>query len=179
VLLPFIKEGIEQGERAFHVINPGLRAEHVRRLGAAGIEVAAKGRGRLEVRGWDEVHLWGDHFDLDAWLRLLEAVLSGTHLAGPLAVRVVIDKGWMLEHFTGVDDILEYESLCNDVAGRFAQPIICAYDLTRFSAGLIIDILRTHSIVLLGYILRENPFFVPPQEFLQELRERRDHDPPA
>ena len=34
------------------------------------------------------------------------------------------------------------------------------------------DILRTHSTVIIGGILQQNPFFVPPDEFLHELRER-------
>ena len=36
------------------------------------------------------------------------------------------------------------------------------------------DIMRTHPIVIIGSILQENPFFVPPAEMLRELRERRD-----
>ena len=35
------------------------------------------------------------------------------------------------------------------------------------------DIMRTHRIVLIGGLLQENPFFVPPDEFLQELRLRK------
>jgi hypothetical protein len=35
------------------------------------------------------------------------------------------------------------------------------------------DILRTHPMVIIGGILQENAFFVPPDEFLQELRERK------
>jgi hypothetical protein len=35
------------------------------------------------------------------------------------------------------------------------------------------DILRTHPMVIIGGILQENIFFVPPDEFLQELRERK------
>ena len=37
------------------------------------------------------------------------------------------------------------------------------------------DILRTHPMVIVGGILQENHFFVPPDEFLRELRERRGH----
>jgi hypothetical protein len=35
------------------------------------------------------------------------------------------------------------------------------------------DIMRTHPMVIIGGILQENPFFVPPDEFLQELRQRK------
>ena len=34
------------------------------------------------------------------------------------------------------------------------------------------DILRTHPMVMLGGVLQKNPFFVPPAEFLAELKER-------
>ncbi len=36
------------------------------------------------------------------------------------------------------------------------------------------DILRTHPMVIVGGVLQANPFFVPPDEFLRELRARRD-----
>jgi hypothetical protein len=34
------------------------------------------------------------------------------------------------------------------------------------------DILRTHPMVIIGGILQSNPFWVPPEEFLRELRAR-------
>jgi hypothetical protein len=35
------------------------------------------------------------------------------------------------------------------------------------------DILRTHPMVIVGGVLKENPFFVPPDEMLRELRLRK------
>jgi hypothetical protein len=37
----------------------------------------------------------------------------------------------------------------------------------------VIDIMRTHPLVIVGGILQHNPFFVPPREFLDEIRARR------
>jgi len=34
--------------------------------------------------------------------------------------------------------------------------------------------MRTHPLTIIGGIIQENPFFVPPDEFLRELRERRE-----
>ena len=34
------------------------------------------------------------------------------------------------------------------------------------------DILRTHPMVIIGGVLQSNPFWVPPDEFLRELRAR-------
>src|ERR1051325_10782232 len=41
------------------------------------------------------------------------------------------------------------------------------------------DIMRTHPMVVIGGILQENPFFVPPDEMLRELRERAATTRPA
>jgi hypothetical protein len=46
------------------------------------------------------------------------------------------------------------------------------YDLQKFSASMVMDIMRTHPMVIIGGLMQENPFFVPPDEFLQELRAR-------
>jgi hypothetical protein len=35
------------------------------------------------------------------------------------------------------------------------------------------DILRTHPMAIIGGQLQTNPFFVPPDEFLRELHQRR------
>ena len=37
----------------------------------------------------------------------------------------------------------------------------------------MLDIMRTHPMVVVGGVLQQNAFFVPPDEFLAELRERR------
>ena len=50
VLLPFIKEGFERGEKAFHIVDPKLREEHLRRLESAGIKAAAtEATGQFEL----------------------------------------------------------------------------------------------------------------------------------
>ena len=38
------------------------------------------------------------------------------------------------------------------------------------------DVLRTHPMVNNGGVHQQNPFFVPPDEFLRELRERAGRD---
>jgi hypothetical protein len=45
--------------------------------------------------------------------------------------------------------------------------------LHQFGAEVVMDIMRTHPMVIIGGILQENPFFVPPDEMLREIRERQ------
>jgi hypothetical protein len=37
--------------------------------------------------------------------------------------------------------------------------------------------MRTHPMIIIGGVLQENAFFVPPDEFLRELRQRRSTRP--
>jgi hypothetical protein len=61
----------------------------------------------------------------------------------------------------------------NDVWRRHDDAVICTYHLGKFSGDTVVDIMRTHPMVIIGGILQRNPFFVPPEVFLPELRERR------
>jgi hypothetical protein len=38
----------------------------------------------------------------------------------------------------------------------------------------VIDIMRTHPMVIIGGMLQRNPFFLPSEQLLPELRERRE-----
>jgi hypothetical protein len=179
ILLPFIREGLEQGERAFHIVDPAQRLGHLERLARAGIDAAAALRStQLEVRAWEEAYLRGRRFDQEAMLALIEEVLDSGKAHGFALTRLVAQMEWALQDLPGVDDLLEYEIRLNYLLPRYADPLICTYDLARFGGGLVIDVLRTHPMVIIGGILQENPFFVPPDEFLSELR-RRSRPVPA
>lgn len=36
--------------------------------------------------------------------------------------------------------------------------VVCAYDLNRYSGAFIIDIMRTHPMIIVGGLLQDNPF---------------------
>ena len=75
VLLPFIQDGFESGDRAFHIVDPKLRNEHLRRLASAGIDVAAaRDSGQLELRTWADTHLRDGEFNQDKTMALFEAI---------------------------------------------------------------------------------------------------------
>jgi DcmR-like sensory protein len=173
VLLPFIKEGFDDGDRAFHIIDSRNRAEHLRHLQQASIDVSdAQRKGQLEVWGWEDAYLLDGHFDQSRMLALIEEVLAGGKAQGFNLTRLVANMEWVLEDRPGVHDLVEYETRLNYVLPKYAAAVCCTYDVARFGASVVMDIVRTHPMVIIGGIIQENPFFVPPDEFLQELRER-------
>ncbi len=174
MLHSFIKDGFDRGDKAFHLVNPELREEHLKRLAEAGINVQnAMDTGQLEVRPWQDAYLHGDHFDQNAMLALIEEVLQSADTAGYPLTRLVAHMEWALLDKPGVDNLVEYETRLNYVLPKYDDPVICTYDLSKFPASMVMDIMRTHPVVIIGGILQENPFFVPPDQFLLELRERR------
>jgi len=173
VLLPFIKEGLKRGEKAFHIVDPKLREEHLDRLRSAGVDVAkAEQCGRLELRNWAESYLREGHFDQEGMLALAQEVIEGGTQQGFALTRLVAHMEWALGEWPGVDDLVEYETRLNYILPRYKDPVICTYDLAKFGGSIVVDIMRTHPMIIIGGIVQENPFFVPPDEFLRELAQR-------
>lgn len=124
VLLPFIREGFAQGDRAFHVVDPRHRPEHLCRLQEAGIDVAgAERKGQLVVRRWEDAYLRDGHFDQNRMLALIEEVLTEGKAQGFPLTRLVANMEWALEDRPGVDDIVEYETRLNYVLPKYDDAV--------------------------------------------------------
>jgi len=174
VLLPFMTDGFACGDKAIHVVNPGQRDDHLRRLAAAGIDTAAaERRGQLELRPNADTYLQEGCFDQDRMLAVFEQLASGNARHGFPRSRIVCRMDWAAGSRVLVDNVIEFESRVNDVWRRHDDAVICTYHVGQFTGDAIVDILRTHPMVILGGILQRNPFFVPPEHFLPELRKRR------
>ena len=125
VLLPFIKDGFDVGEKAYHIVDPQLRDEHIRRLTSAGIDVAAAEQsGRFELRNWSDAYLRGGHFDQERMLALIQEVLEGGRLQGFSLTRLIAHMEWALEDRPGVNDLVEYEARLNYILPRYKDPVI-------------------------------------------------------
>jgi len=146
VLLPFIKDGFESGDKAIHVVNPDRRADHLERLEEFGIDTAdGERRRQLEVRTNAETYL----------------------------SRIVCHMDWAADTRTHVDDLVEFESRVNDLWCDHDDAVVCTYNLAKFGGDIVMDMVRTHPMVIIGGILHQNPFYLPPERFLREFRQRR------
>jgi hypothetical protein len=173
VLLPFIRDGFACDHKAVHIVNSGQEAAHRQRLVEAGIDVdAAERDGQLDLRKNTETYLRDGAFDPDRMLMAFEDMASGSHPRFPLS-RVVCHMEWAADNASCIDQLIEFESRVNDVWQRREDAVICTYNLARFGGDTVIDIMRTHPMVIIGGVLQQNPFYVPPEQFLLELTARR------
>jgi hypothetical protein len=173
VLRSFIKEGFDRGDRAFHLIDPERREDHLKRLADAGINVDEEiESGQLEVHPWQDGPLHGERFDQDTWLAGFEDVLRSGPTAGYARTRFLAQMEWALVDMPGVNDLIEFETRVNYIVPKYDDPVICSYDLDKFDASTVIYALRTHPVVIIGELVQENPFYVEPDQLLLELQQQ-------
>jgi hypothetical protein len=106
-------------------------------------------------------------------LAVFEQLAGGNATHGFPLSRIVCRMDWLADGKPAVDDVIEFESRVNDIWRRHDDAVICTYQLQQFSGDAVIDIMRTHPMVIIGGTLHRNPFFVPPEQFVPEFRRRR------
>ncbi|TLX57764.1 hypothetical protein DN826_07780 [Stutzerimonas nosocomialis] len=174
VLLPFLKEALEQGEKTVHILNPQALDGHRQRLSEAGIDAhACEACGQLELKPWQGAYLDEDGaFDKDRMLQNLSELCETAAADGYPRVRIMGNMDWIFAEKNGAKDLLAYEAEVNEVLSRNRHPAICVYDTSRLSGSMMMDLLRTHPLTLINGIVQENPFYTPASEMLEELRTR-------
>ena len=173
ILLPFIKEGFDQGNRAVHILGPSEREDFVLRLEQVGINVSdAEHSGQIAVRSWDDSCIRNGTFDAHQQTALVEELLAEGKARGFEFTRPIVRMEWAFQGLPAVNQIIEHETQLNQTLKKYSCVGCWTYDLSKFSASAIMDLLRTHPLVLIGEVLHRNAFFVPPEELLRERRER-------
>ncbi|WP_439363451.1 MEDS domain-containing protein [Bradyrhizobium sp. DASA03005] len=178
-LMPFICDGLDCGQRAFHVLPERHIDDHVTRLRSAGIDVEAAQRlGQLELALPQDTYLRTGRFDKEDMLDLIQRVLqNGAALGYPLT-RMIAHPETALDNWKSRNDWAEYEMRLNSALSNFDDAVICTFDVNLLNTALAIDILRTHPVVVIGGVLVENSFFTTPEDFLREVTERTSASQP-
>ena len=175
VLRSFYCDGFDRGEKATHIVDAEHRGPYLKRLAEDGIDVKRViDTGQLEVLPWTDMYVRDHRFDQDAMLASVEELIrSGVSAGYTLTKLVGHHMDWVFTDKPALDNLLEYEARLNDLLSKHSGPVICNYDLSMVNASVAIDIIRTHPLVIIGGLLRENTFFVSPDKFLEEMRRRR------
>lgn len=174
VLMPFIRDGFRCGDKAIHVVNPDQKDQHLERLRGADVDVdGAQRTGQLDLRTNTETYLKDGSFDQNRMLQAFEEMANGNgNRAFPLS-RIVCRMDWAAADQSNALNLIEFESRVNHVWRRHDDAVICTYHLPKFGGETVVDIMRTHPMIIIGGVIQQNPFYVPPEIFLNEIRERR------
>ena len=162
VVLPFVRDGLRNGEQCIYVADEQPVDEWRFELQAYGIDVQTElTNGSLVVCSGESWRQPGDFNSIAnarrGWAMMEQAF---ERFRG---IRLVIDAGWMLEPPVAVESLCHWEATINPLieGGREAR-VICQYNLSRHSAPAVHSALRTHPILLLDGRQRTNPYYEAP-----------------
>ena len=156
LLLPFVVEGIGQGDRAFHIVDPELRDALLERLTTSGVDVdTATTSGQLEVHTWTDSYLRGGTFDGPAQVDYIRHALEEGRRQGYPRTRLIGSTEWAIDDTTA-RALLAYEKRVDEYLRSVPDVVICTYDLNHHSARTIAEVIATHPVALVGGVLRTN-----------------------
>jgi MEDS: MEthanogen/methylotroph, DcmR Sensory domain len=173
VFLPFVAEGLHSDDRVVLLLDRHERADRMRLMIESGLDVdAAEREGRLITITWEHSYLQaGDRFDQAAMLDLVERLAVDLSRSGKLT-RAWAEMAWAAGYVPGRDELIEYESRLNWILPKYDLAVVCAYDVSKFSSEVVVNLLHTHPHVVLKGALSQNPFYLPPDTLLPELSRR-------
>lgn len=174
ILNPYFQEGLDNGEEVVTIVESAFHGEHLQRMRAGGVPVdQATEKGQLKLYSSEETYLQDGVFVVDRMYDLLEDALRRAQQGPYGRIRTCGDMEWALQNLPGSDDLMTYEARVNLLAPRYDCTLLCVYDANRFSGRAVADVLATHSHVVLGGRVVENPYFVEPVSYLKTLIQRR------
>ena len=95
-----------------------------------------------------------------------EAVESGCE-----CIRLLGNIGWSKPGWPDDLDILAFESKVTGAAKKFPCVVMCMYDVASLSGNIMVHgAYETHPLTFVGNVLRENPFYIGVDEYLERLK---------
>jgi len=176
-VIPYMKIGLERGEKCLYVVDDNTAAMVVTAMKGAGIEVeSAVESGQLAIVSKQDSYLKQGYFDPDWMIAFLKRTTDEAKAAGFSALRVTGEMTWVLGGDPGTERLMEYEAKLNYFLPENAALAICQYSRGRFAPAIIKDVIATHPTVICGGLVCSNFYYVPPDEFLGEDRPAREID---
>lgn len=176
VTLPFIRDGLRDGECCLYIADAAEVDDLYLELQADGIDAqCARRDGALEVvtrNTWRAFCHKGSVPMAREVLALLRQKLSEF-----AAVRIAGDVDWSVDPAIPDDVLCHWEATANVVFDGLMTRVLCQYDIDRYPPAFIIAALRTHPVVLYNGQQVVNPFYEAPRILRDEpMFNHNSHD---
>ncbi|MBI4825378.1 MAG: MEDS domain-containing protein [Nitrospirae bacterium] len=176
-VIPFMRIGLERGEKCVYIVDDNTAEMVIREMKAAGIDVDTAVRsGKLDILRKQDAYLKQGYFDPDWMISFLKRATDEAKAAGFSALRATGEMTWMLGGDPGTERLIEYEAKLNYFLPQNDVLAICQYNRSRFSPEIIKDVIYTHPLIIFGGVVCRNFYYVPPDEFLGKEQAAREID---
>ena len=169
VVTPFLRQGLEQGEKVIYIADTRTAATILGYLRDDGLDVEPHlARGQLAVLTRDEAYTREGVFDPEGMIALLRDETGQALAEGYPALRVTGEMTWALRGLPGSERLIEYEARLNEFFPGSPCLAICQYDRRRFDPAVLLEVLHTHPIAIIGSQVYDNFHYIPPVELLSD-----------
>jgi len=175
VAIPFIRIGLERGEKCIYIADDGTEAIVRDAMDAGGIDVErAISTNRLMLEKKEDVYLKHGSFDPE-WMFTFWGDASAEAMGqGFSTLRVTGETEWVVRGAPGLERWIEYESRITHVLARHNCVVLCQYNRKLFPPELILDVIRTHATVIHRGVVCRNMYYVPADELLGTNQAERE-----
>ncbi|WP_049926386.1 sensor histidine kinase [Halopiger goleimassiliensis] len=171
---PFVRQGIEQGERVMYVIDDLSTDAVLEQLRGDAVDVdAALESGQLTFHTLDETYLRSGRFDADDMLGVYADAIEEAKAEYP-GLRVTANTNFVLDDHATIEEFMAYESRVNDLFEGEDCIALCHYDCNRIPAEMLVDVIRTHPHLVYDDTVCHNFYYTPPEEFFEPEETARD-----
>jgi chemotaxis family two-component system sensor kinase Cph1 len=174
-VIPYIKIGLERGEKCIYIVDDNTAAMVINGMKGAGMDVdTALKSGKLAIISKQDAYLKQGYFDPDWMIGFLKRATDEAKAAGFSALRVTGEMTWVLGGDTGTERLMEYEAKLNYFIAENDALALCQYNRNRFTPEIIKGVIDTHPLVICGGMVCRNFYYVPPDDFLGEERPAKE-----
>jgi transcriptional regulator with GAF, ATPase, and Fis domain len=175
VAIPFIRIGLDRGEKCIYIVDDGAEDSVRQAMYAEGIDVErATASKSLVLTAKDQSYLKRGSFDLDWMFTFWKDATEAAKNEGFTALRATGETGWVLSGCPKFENWIEYESRVTHTLAQNNGLALCQYDRRIFAPEVILEVIRTHPIVVYRGKVCKNLYYVPPEEFLSSNRAERE-----
>ena len=175
VAIPFIRIGLDRGEKCVYVADAGTETVVRDAMDAEGIDVErAISTGSLVLETKEAAYMKRGSFDPE-WMFTFWADATAEAMGqGFSALRATGETEWVRRGAPGLERWMEYESRMTHVLAHHNCLALCQYNRQLFPPEVVLDVIRTHPTVIYRGVVCRNLYSVPPDEFLRANQKERE-----
>jgi len=159
--VPYLVEGLRAGDKVVYVADDLTIAELEQSLVAAGVDVKRESaQGNLALTTATAAFFPNGTFDLDAALAGVGALASSAVKDGFRRVRFSVEMTYLLAKVPGIERGPEFESRANEeVFAKLPFVCVCSFNTARDLSNTLVDVLRTHPVLIHDGVPLANPYY--------------------
>src|SRR5262245_31181027 len=175
VAIPFMRMGLDRGEKCIYIADDGTLDDVKQAMQSEGIDVErAIDSNSLTLATKEQAYLKRGSFDPDWMFSFWKEATDSALSEGFPALRVTGETEWVVRGGRGLERWMEYESRLTHALLDNNCSALCQYNRHRFPPELILDVIRTHPVVIYRGTVCRNLYYVPADEFLGTNQPERE-----